>query len=58
MRATQIPITIFRYDSTLGQTGGYIFNLKTSGMATGTYNLNFTISTEPGVSYAAPFQER
>lgn len=45
----------FRYDPTLGTAGGYIFNLQTKGLQTGTYNLNFTVT---GVSstYAAPFQ--
>jgi hypothetical protein len=44
----------FRYDATLGPSGGYIFNLKTTGLTTGTYNLNFTVS---GVSssYTTPF---
>jgi hypothetical protein len=45
----------FRFDSTLGSTGGYIFNLKTTGLATGTYNLNFTVTGDSFV-YAAPFQ--
>lgn len=49
------PDNDFRFDSTLGTTGGYIFNLKTSGLATGTYNLNFTVTGDSSV-YAAPFQ--
>ena len=49
------PDNDFRFDSTLGSTGGYIFNLKTTGLATGTYNLNFTVTGDSFV-YAAPFQ--
>ena len=45
----------FRFDSGLGSTGGYIFNLKTTGLSTGTYNLNFTVTGDSFV-YAAPFQ--
>jgi hypothetical protein len=33
----------FRFDQTLGGTGGYIFNLKTTGLATGSYELLFTV---------------
>ena len=42
----------FRYDSGLG---GYIFNLKTTGFSTGTYNLNFSAGSDP-VVHSAPFQ--
>jgi hypothetical protein len=49
------PDNDFRFDSTLGSTGGYIFNLSTKGVATGSYNLNFTVSGDSFV-YAAPFQ--
>ena len=45
----------FRFDATLGSTGGYIFNLKTTGLSTGTYNLNFTVTGDSFV-YATPFQ--
>jgi Concanavalin A-like lectin/glucanases superfamily len=45
----------FRFDSTLGTTGGYIFNLSTKGLPTGTYNLNFTVTGDLFM-YAAPFQ--
>jgi probable HAF family extracellular repeat protein len=47
----------FRFDSTLGPTGGYIFNLSTRGLTTGTYTLNFKVSGDPGLgTYMAPFQ--
>jgi probable HAF family extracellular repeat protein len=49
------PDSDFRFDSTLGSTGGYIFNLKTAGLTTGTYALNFT-ATGDSFGYMAPFQ--
>jgi hypothetical protein len=36
------PDNDFRFDSTLGPAGGYIFNLGTAGLASGTYSLHFT----------------
>jgi len=38
------PDNDFRFDSTLGTTGGYIYNLSTRGLAPGTYSLQFTAS--------------
>jgi hypothetical protein len=38
------PDNDFRFDATLGSTGGYIFNLKTTGLSTGTYKVNFTVA--------------
>jgi hypothetical protein len=35
------PDSNFRYDPALGGTGGYIFNLSTKGLSTGTYVLTF-----------------
>ena len=35
----------------------YMFNLKTTGLARGTYNLLFTVGTDPTV-YSTPFQIR
>jgi hypothetical protein len=49
------PDSNFRFDATLGSTGGYIFNLKTTGLTTGSYNVNFTVAGDSFV-YAAPFQ--
>ena len=34
----------FRFDQTLP---GYVFNLKTTGLTTGTYRMNFSISGDP-----------
>lgn len=41
------PDNDFRYDSTQGPTGGYIFNLSTTGLFTGTYSLQFTAGADP-----------
>jgi YVTN family beta-propeller protein len=49
------PDNNFRYDSALGGTGGYIFNLNTNGLATGTYLLKFSISGSV-FSYSTGFQ--
>ena len=49
------PDSNFRFDATLGSTGGYIFNLKTTGLSTGTYSINFTVTGDSFV-YAVPFQ--
>lgn len=44
----------FRFDPTLGATGGYIFNLNTKGLTSGTYRLNFSVASSP-LLYQAPF---
>jgi hypothetical protein len=38
------PNNVFRYDATLG---GYIFNLNTTGLASGTYTLYYTAGNDP-----------
>jgi hypothetical protein len=48
------PDSDFRFDSTLGATGGYIFNLSTGGLAAGTYNLQFTVGSDP-ITHAVLF---
>ena len=45
----------FRFDASLGTGGGYIFNLSTSDLAIGTYELEFTIGGSP-VEYSVTFQ--
>jgi hypothetical protein len=40
------PDNNFRFDSTQGPSGGYIFNLGTTGLATGTYSLQFTAGSD------------
>lgn len=49
------PDNDFRYDFALGSTGGYIFNLKTTGLTTGTYRLFFTATGSNSV-YSTDFQ--
>jgi hypothetical protein len=49
------PDSDFRFDSTLGGTGGYIFNLKTTGLTTGTYELRFVVGDDSS-TYKAAFQ--
>ncbi len=49
------PDDNFRYLATLGQHGGYIFNLKTTGLSTGTYSLSFAAGSDPTV-YNVLFQ--
>ncbi|HZT40533.1 MAG TPA: hypothetical protein VFA07_00005, partial [Chthonomonadaceae bacterium] len=49
------PDNDFRFDCTLGMAGGYIFNLKTTGLGTGTYNLNFTAGSDP-TTHSVQFQ--
>jgi hypothetical protein len=41
------PDNDFRFDSSLGPTGGYIFNLSTKGLTTGSYLLSFTAGADP-----------
>jgi hypothetical protein len=41
------PDNDFRFDSSLGSTGGYIFNLSTKGLTPGTYSLQFAASGDP-----------
>ena len=41
------PDDDFRFDSTLGVTGGYIFNLDTSDLSQGTWAMSFTASGDP-----------
>ena len=46
------PDDDFRYDSDLG---GYIFNLSTKGLSTGTWVLSFTVDGEVESSYSVKF---
>jgi hypothetical protein len=51
------PDNNFRYDSTLGTSGGYIYNLATGGLVTGTYTLSFAVAGDPAV-HTVQFQLR
>jgi hypothetical protein len=42
----------FRFDNGMGPTGGYIFNLKTTGLHSGTYSLQFTAGGDPNTHSA------
>jgi hypothetical protein len=48
------PDSDFRFDSTLGPSGGYIFNLKTTGLIGGTYGFTFTASNDPTTHTVLP----
>jgi hypothetical protein len=50
------PDNNFRYDSTLGPTGGYIYNLSTKGLSTGTYALTFSVAGAPVPTHQVLFQ--
>ncbi len=47
----------FRFDPTLGPTGGYIFNLSTQGLTTGSYLLSFSVGADP-FTHTLSFQVR
>nr|MBA2454312.1 PxKF domain-containing protein [Chloroflexia bacterium] len=51
------PDDAFRYDPTLGGTGGYIYNLSTKGLSPGTWELRFTVSGDP-TTYSVAFDLR
>ena len=51
------PDSTFRYDSTLGGTGGgYIFNLSTRGLTPGQYVLSFYAGSERSFFYTVKFE--
>jgi endonuclease G len=47
----------FRFDESLGERGGYIFNLSTKGLVSGTYELVFTATGDP-TPHTISFQVR
>ncbi len=49
------PDSNFRYDPTLGTTGGYIFNLSTKGLTSGTWKLQFKVDGVTGLNYFVTF---
>jgi hypothetical protein len=49
------PDSNFRYDATLGPAGGYIFNLKTSGLPSGSFSLTFTAGGVSSSFYSVLF---
>ena len=54
------PDSDFRFDATLGGTGGYIYNLSTKSLSTGTWKLTFTVQDKAGSTstqtYSTNFQ--
>lgn len=48
------PNSDFRFDPTLGPSGGYIFNLQTKGLTGGTYGYRFTVTNDPGTHTVFP----
>ncbi len=44
----------FRFDITLGPSGGYIYNFQTTGLAGGTYSLHFNAGNDP-IPHTASF---
>ena len=49
------PDNDFRFDPTLGTSGGYIFNLSTGGLTPGTYSLQFIAGSNP-VTHSVNFE--
>lgn len=52
------PDSNFRFDSTIGTTGGYIFNLSTKPLTAGTYALSFYVGGDKTFFYTLTFQVR
>ena len=52
------PDYTFRYDSTLGGSGGYIFNLSTRGFAPGQYVLSFYVGNDRSFFYTVNLEVR
>ena len=51
------PDYTFRYDPTLGGTGGgYIFNLSTKELASGQYLLSFYVGSDHSFFYTVKFE--
>ena len=48
----------FRYDATLGDTGGYIYNLSTKGLTSGTWKVTFAVDGVSASTYFVQFDVR
>lgn len=48
----------FRFDPTIGGTGGYIFNLSTKGLTSGKYSLSFYMGSDKQYVYSVAFDVR
>jgi alpha-tubulin suppressor-like RCC1 family protein len=51
------PDNNFRFDASLGSSGGYIFNFSTRGLTTGTYALIFSVTGDP-ITHSVQFAIR
>jgi hypothetical protein len=52
------PDLDFRFDSTIGQTGGYIFNLSTRDLSSGRYSLSMNVGSDKAFVYSVVFEVR
>lgn len=52
------PAGNFRFDNTVGSSGGYIFNLSTKGLTTGAYSLDFHTVTHDAIVDAVVYHAR
>jgi len=52
------PYSTFRYDASIGGSGGYIFNLSTKGLAPGRYSLSFYLGSDRRFVYSVAFEVR
>jgi hypothetical protein len=52
------PDSNFRFDPTLGPSGGYIFNLSTKALAPATWRLTFTVNSQESGGYQLMFGVR
>jgi len=55
MTAIRTPDMNFRFTMFDATTPGYIYNLQTKGMATGSYQMAFYVGSDPKL-YFVPFQ--
>jgi hypothetical protein len=56
-RGRSNPGGTFRFDASIAPGGGYVYNLDSTGLASGTYNLLFMVSGDP-TTHQAQFMVR
>jgi hypothetical protein len=52
------PDSDFRFDSTIGGSGGYIYNLSTKNLNSGRYSLSMNVGSDKGFVYSVSFEVR
>ncbi len=52
------PDSDFRFDPTIGGTGGYIFNLSTKNLSSGQYSLSMYVGADKQFVYSVSFEVR